>query len=66
MQAHSDMRHHVMHKHHKHHLHRQPLEDNQNLLYRVTKYSDEIANGDSADDKELQKEHDLADGPFGD
>jgi hypothetical protein len=61
MQAHSDIRHHVMHKHHKHHLHRHPLEDNQNLLYRVTKYSDEIANGDSADDKDLHEEHDMND-----
>ena len=27
-------------------------------MYTVTKYSDELANGDSADDKELQWEHD--------
>jgi len=33
-------------------------EDHMNLMYSVTKYSDELANGDSADDKELQWEHD--------
>jgi hypothetical protein len=29
-----------------------------NVLYTVTKYSDELANGDSADDKELHWEED--------
>jgi hypothetical protein len=32
--------------------------DHMNLLYSVTKYSDEIANGDSADNKELHWEED--------
>ena len=32
-----------------------------NIMYSLTKYSDELANGDSADDKELQWEHDPKD-----
>lgn len=43
-----------MKKHHHHH-HR----PRQHTF--VHKYSDEIANGDSADDKDNQKEHDMSD-----
>merc|ERR1712147_373874 len=35
--------------------------DNQALLYSVTRYSDELANGDSADDKDLHEEGDMND-----
>ena len=34
------------------------LEDNQMLLYKLSKYSDTIANGDSSDDKDLHEEED--------
>ena len=30
-------------------------------MYAVTRYSDELANGDSADDKDLHEEHDMND-----
>ena len=33
-------------------------QEHMNVLYNVQRYSDELANGDSADDKELQWEHD--------
>ena len=35
--------------------------DNQHLLYAFSKYSDSIANGDSADDKDLHEEEDTND-----
>ena len=43
----------------RHHSHR-PM-DNQHLLYKLSKYSDTIANGDSSDDKELHEEEDVND-----
>jgi len=37
-------------------------EDNMNVLFKASRsYSDELANGDSADDKEVEKEHDMTD-----
>ena len=35
--------------------------DNQHLMYQVNRYSEEIANGDSADDKDLHEEEDVND-----
>lgn len=36
-------------------------QEHMNLLFKMSKYSDELANGDVADDKELEKEHDMTD-----
>ena len=35
--------------------------DNQALLYKLNRYSDEVANGDEADDKDLHEEEDMND-----
>lgn len=48
--------------HHHHKKHNRPSHKrNMQTKYTVTKYSDELANGDSADNKELHEEEDMAD-----
>jgi len=44
------------HHHKKHHHH-----NHEDLQYEVTKYSDELANGDSADNRDIHEEEDMND-----